>query len=138
VIGSGTRVVVHVDGGARGNPGPAAAAAVASDSAGRVLAERARTIGEATNNVAEYEGVLLGIELARELGAGELELIGDSELIARQIRGEWKVKQAHLKPFRARVVKELGDFRSWSIRNVPREQNEEADELLNRVLDAAA
>ncbi|MSO40640.1 MAG: ribonuclease HI family protein [Solirubrobacterales bacterium] len=131
-------VVVHVDGGARGNPGLAAAAAVATDPSGGALAERARTIGDATNNVAEYEGVLLGIELARELGASRLELIGDSELVARQIKGEWKVKQPHLKPFRARVMKELAGFESWSIRNVPREQNEEADALLNQALDEAA
>ncbi len=133
-----SHVVVHVDGGARGNPGPAAAAAVASDPKGRPLTERAKTIGEATNNVAEYEGVLLGIELARDLGAKELDLVGDSELIARQIRGEWKVKQVHLRPYRERVVAALQDFQRWSIRNVPREQNAEADELLNQALDEAA
>lgn len=129
------KLVVNVDGGARGNPGPAAVAAVASEPGGGALAERSRAIGEATNNVAEYEGVLLGIELARELGASELELIGDSELVARQIRGEWKVKQAHLKPYRQRVVAELEKFDRWSIRNVPREQNAEADALLNEELD---
>jgi len=131
------KVVVNVDGGARGNPGPAAIAAVATDGAGEVLAERSETIGEATNNVAEYRAVLLGINLSRELGADELELIGDSALIAHQVRGEWKVKEEHLRPLRTKVVDELRGFGRWSIRNVPREQNSEADRLLNEALDAA-
>ncbi len=92
------RVVVHVDGGSRGNPGPAAVAAVATDADGEPLGERKLYIGEATNNVAEYRAVLLGLELARELGAEEVEVVNDSELIARQIGGEYKVKHAGLKP----------------------------------------
>ena len=92
------KVVVHVDGGARGNPGPAAVAAVATAPEGDVLAERSAYIGEATNNVAEYRAVLLGLELARELGASEVEVVNDSELVARQIGGEYKVKHAGLKP----------------------------------------
>src|SRR3954471_21008254 len=81
------KVVVHVDGGARGNPGPAAVAAVATTPDGEPLAERNAYIGEATNNVAEYRAVLLAIELARELGAREVEIVNDSELVARQIGG---------------------------------------------------
>ena len=92
------KVVVHVDGGARGNPGPAAAAAVATAPDGDELAERNAYIGEATNNVAEYRALLLGLELARELGAREVEVVNDSELVARQIGGEYKVKNAGLKP----------------------------------------
>ena len=92
------KVVVHVDGGARGNPGPAAVAAVAATPDGDELAERKLYIGEATNNVAEYRALLLGLELARDLGAEEVEVINDSELIARQIGGEYKVKHAGLKP----------------------------------------
>jgi ribonuclease HI len=133
-----SKVIVNVDGGSRGNPGPAAVAAVASDPGGEILAERAALIGETTNNVAEYRALLLGIELAKELGAKELELIGDSALIAHQVRGEWKVKQAHLRPLRAEAVKALEELGKWSIRNVPRAQNERADELLNETLDAAA
>src|SRR5581483_5274043 len=87
----GLKVVVNVDGGSRGNPGPAAVAAVVTDASGEELAERAKTIGEATNNVAEYRALLLGIELARELGAEELELVGDSQLIVRQVQGRYKV-----------------------------------------------
>ena len=96
------KVVVNVDGGSRGNPGPAGIAAVATDPSGEVLAERSETIGEATNNVAEYRALLLGIELAKELGADEVELVGDSKLIVEQVRGNWKVKQAHLRPLHTR------------------------------------
>jgi ribonuclease HI len=130
------KVVVHVDGGARGNPGPAAAAAVASDESGAPLAERSEYIGEATNNVAEYRAVLLALELARELGADELEVVNDSELIARQIGGEYRVKQAHLKPLYAEVMEGLRGFRRWSVRNVRRDLNKRADELVNEALDA--
>ena len=129
------RVIVNVDGGSRGNPGPAAIAAVATTPGGEVLGERSEAIGEATNNVAEYRAVLLGVELARELGADEVEVIGDSSVIAHQIRGEWKVKQAHLRPLREQAVKALEGLGKWSIRNVPREQNTRADELLNETLD---
>jgi ribonuclease HI len=132
------KVVVNVDGGSRGNPGPAAVAAVAVDESGGELIERAETIGDATNNVAEYRALLLGIELARELGADEVEFVADSLLIVEQVRGNWKVKQAHLRPLRDRAVDELAEFRSWSIRHVKRGENERADELLNDVLDQAA
>ena len=124
-----------MDGGARGNPGPAAVAAIATDSAGKPLAERSERIGEATNNVAEYRAVMLGVELARELGADEVELIGDSELIARQLKGEYKVKQEHLRPLHAEASAALGKLKKWSIRNVPRAANARADELLNETLD---
>jgi ribonuclease HI len=127
---------VNVDGGARGNPGPAAVAAVASDPDGEVLAERSERIGVATNNVAEYQAMLLGIELAKELGADEVELVGDSELIVRQVQGSYKVKQEGLRPLHAEVTDALGAFGKWSIRSVPREENAEADRLVNEALDA--
>ena len=129
------KVVVHVDGGARGNPGPAAVAAVASTPAGEPLAERNAYIGETTNNVAEYRALLLGLELARELGAAEVEVINDSELVARQIGGEYKVKHAGLRPLFAEAMAELRDFESWAVRPVRREQNARADELVNEALD---
>jgi ribonuclease HI len=132
------RVVVHVDGGARGNPGPAAVAAVASSPAGEPLGERKLYIGEATNNVAEYRAVLLGLELARELGAREVEVVNDSQLVARQIGGEYKVKHAGLKPLFTETVQALRAFDRWSVRDVRREQNERADELVNEALDEAA
>lgn len=93
-------------------------------------------IGEATNNVAEYKAVLLGIERALAAGAGELELVNDSELVARQLTGQYKVKHEGLKPLHAEAKKALRDFESWSIRSVPREQNELADQLVNDAIDA--
>jgi ribonuclease HI len=131
-------VVVHVDGGARGNPGPAAVAAVASTQGGDVLGEASAYIGEATNNVAEYRAVLLGLELARSLGAHEVEVVNDSELVARQIGGQYKVKHAGLKPLFLETIRELRAFDRWAVRNVRREQNVRADELVNIELDRAA
>lgn len=131
------QVIVNVDGGSRGNPGPAAVAAVATDPDGTVLLERAETIGETTNNVAEYRAMLLGIALAKELEADEVELIGDSVLIVQQVLGNYKVKQEHLQPLRTKVVDELRGLSKWSMRSVGREQNVRADELVNEALDAA-
>ena len=130
-------MVVHVDGGARGNPGPAAVAAVASTPDGGVVGESSDYIGEATNNVAEYRAVLLGLELARRLGASEVEVINDSELVARQIGGQYKVKHAGLKPLWKQAMDELRGFERWSVRNVPRESNAQADALVNQALDSA-
>ena len=131
------KVVVHVDGGARGNPGPAAAAAVAFTPEGDELTERSEFLGEATNNVAEYRALLLGLELARELGAGEVEIVNDSELVARQIGGEYKVKHAGLKPLYLDAMRALREFDRWSVRSVRREGNVRADELVNEALDEA-
>ncbi len=131
------RIVVHVDGGARGNPGPAAVAAVAADPGGATLAERNAYIGEVTNNVAEYRAVMLGLELARELGAGCVEVVNDSELVARQIEGRYKVKHAGLKPLYEQTIRALREFDDWRVCSVRREANERADELVNQALDAA-
>jgi ribonuclease HI len=131
-------VVVNVDGGSRGNPGPAAVAAVVTTPDGELVEERAETIGIATNNVAEYRALLLGIELAKAHGATEVEFIGDSELIVRQVRGEYRVKDAGLKPLHAEARAALRDIESWSISHVRREENARADALLNDALDAAA
>ncbi|MSX02168.1 MAG: reverse transcriptase-like protein [Actinobacteria bacterium] len=132
------KLTVHVDGGSRGNPGPAAAAAVASDSDGEIVGERGELIGDATNNVAEYRAVLIGAALAKELGATELELVNDSELIAHQLNGRYKVKHVDMKPLFAEAKQALGEFDSWSIRCVRREQNVEADLLVNQTLDAGS
>jgi ribonuclease HI len=131
------QLTVNVDGGARGNPGPAAIGAIARDGDGEVLAERGERIGRATNNVAEYRALLLGIQLAAELGAGELELVGDSELIVRQVEGRYKVKDATMKELHGQVKAALAPFDGWSIRHVRREQNADADRLVNQALDAA-
>jgi ribonuclease HI len=127
--------VVHVDGGARGNPGPAAVASVASDADGQELGERSSYIGETTNNVAEYRAVLLGLELARDLGASEVDVVNDSELVARQIEGRYKVKNAGLKPLYLETMEKLREFDSWTVRSVRRESNVRADALVNEELD---
>jgi ribonuclease HI len=132
------KLVVNVDGGARGNPGPAAIAAVVQGPGGEVLEERGERIGAATNNVAEYRALLLGIERAAALGAGELELVGDSELVVRQVRGEYKVKDARLRELHGEVKRALAGFERWSIRHVPRELNAAADRLVNEALDGGA
>jgi ribonuclease HI len=131
------KLVVNVDGGARGNPGPAAIAAVVATPDGEILEQHGRRIGDATNNVAEYRALLLGIERARELGASEVELIGDSELIVRQVKGEYKVKDAGLRPLHTKAQDALREFDAWSIRHVRRDDNEAADLLVNQALDAA-
>jgi ribonuclease HI len=130
------KLVLHVDGGARGNPGPAAIGVVVSDPGGEVLDELAERIGQATNNVAEYRAVLRGLERARELQATEVEIVGDSELVARQLAGAYKVKHPALKPLYEQARAALRGFDSWSIRNVPRAENAEADALVNAALDA--
>jgi ribonuclease HI len=129
------KLVVHVDGGSRGNPGPAAAAAVLSTPDGDVVDEAAVTLGTATNNVAEYRGLLLGLERAAALGATEVEVINDSELIAHQVTGRYKVKHPDMKPLHAEALRALGGFERWSIRPVPRAQNADADALVNQALD---
>jgi ribonuclease HI len=132
-----TGVIVHVDGGARGNPGPAAAACVVSSPDGEVLATRSQLLGETTNNFAEYQALLLGLRCAAELGAREIELVGDSELIARQLTGAYKVKNAALRPLHRAALEQLAAFDRWSIRTVPRSENADADALVNAALDAA-
>lgn len=130
-----SRLVVHVDGGARGNPGPAAIGVVVSGPDGAVLDELAEPIGVATNNVAEYRALLRGVQRAADLGAREVELINDSELVARQLNGVYKVKHPAMKPLYQEAITALGGFDRWKIRSVPRAQNARADALVNEALD---
>jgi ribonuclease HI len=129
------KLLVHVDGGARGNPGPAAIGIVVSHPDGEVVEEIAERIGVASNNVAEYRAVLRGIERAASIGATELELIGDSQLVARQLTGAYKVKHPSMKPLHAEATAALRAFDQWRIRTVPRAQNARADVLVNAALD---
>ena len=131
------KLVVSVDGGSRGNPGPAAIGVVVRTEDGDVISEAAETIGLATNNAAEYRALIRGIELAAQNGATEVELFGDSELVVKQVRGEYKVKDAGLKPLHAAARAALSAFSGWSFNHVRREQNAEADALVNQALDAA-
>jgi ribonuclease HI len=132
------KAVVHVDGGARGNPGPAATGVVIESPAGEVLYAGGETIGRATNNVAEYRALLAGLERARELGATEVDVRGDSALVVNQVNGAWKIKEPHLRPLREDAVRALAGFDRWTLRHVRREHNADADALVNQALDAAA
>jgi ribonuclease HI len=129
------KLVLHVDGGARGNPGPAAIGVVVSDPGGIVVDELAERIGIATNNVAEYRAVIRALERASELGAAEVEIVGDSELVARQLTGAYKVKHPALRPLHEQALAALRRFETWDIRTVPRAQNAHADSLVNAALD---
>lgn len=127
---------MHVDGGARGNPGPAAAGAVVSTTDGTVLDEASERIGVASNNVAEYRGLLLGLARARALGASEVDVVNDSELVAKQVNGVYRVRHPDMKPLHAAALQALAGFDRWSIRSVARARNARADALVNQALDA--
>jgi ribonuclease HI len=130
------KLVLHVDGGSRGNPGPAAIGVVIGDADGAVIEEVAERIGVATNNVAEYRAVIKGLERASALGANEVEVVNDSELIAKQINGEYKVKHAAMRPLFDEARAALRKFERWQVRTVRREFNTAADALVNAALDA--
>jgi ribonuclease HI len=136
-VGAGS-VVLYVDGGARGNPGPSGIGIVIEDAEGNELARANDYIGVATNNAAEYRALLLGLERARALGAREVAIVNDSQLVARQIAGEYRVKSADLRPLHEQAMDVLRSFERWSIRSVPREKNELADTLVNEAIDARA
>ena len=125
------------DGGARGNPGPAAYAYVLEDEEGDVVAAHGEAIGVATNNVAEYSALIAGLEKAVELGIGELEVVSDSELMVKQMRGEYKVKNEALRELSLRAAGLARRVGKVSYTAVRREHNELADRLVNEALDAA-
>jgi ribonuclease HI len=135
LIESPSKVIVHVDGGARGNPGPAAIGVVVSAPDGEVLAELAERIGVATNNVAEYRALIKGLERAAALGASDVEIVNDSELVAKQLNGAYKVKHPGIRPLFLEAIEALRQFQHWKIRSVPRAQNAHADALVNAALD---
>ena len=128
------KVVIHSDGVSRNNPGPAAIGATIKDEQGRLLATISRSIGRATNNQAEYRAVIAALEKAIKLGARQIELNLDSELVVRQVTGRYRVKNEALKPLFGRVKKLLGSLEGFSIRHIPRRQNQEADRLANSAL----
>jgi ribonuclease HI len=129
------RVLIYTDGAARGNPGPAGAGAILRDAEGTVLAEIAEPLGHATNNVAEWTAVLLALEEARRLGATHVDLRMDSQLVARQISGIYRVKHPDLKPIHAAVMDLLRTLDGYTVGHVPRERNKEADRLSNVAID---
>jgi ribonuclease HI len=131
------KVVVYTDGAARGNPGPAGAGVCIRRPSGRLLTERGRYLGETTNNVAEYQALLLGLEEAARLGASDVELRSDSELLVRQMRGEYRVRNPALRELHSRAQSLEAAFNRVDYVHVPREKNADADRLANRAIDAA-
>jgi probable phosphoglycerate mutase len=123
------------DGGSRGNPGPAAWGVVVLDVGGRPVEGFGGAIGRATNNVAEYKGLLEALALAVARDAFDVELLADSELVVKQVRGEYKVRHPDLIPLHAEAVRLIARFRKFTIGHVPRERNKDADKLVNRVLN---
>jgi ribonuclease HI len=130
----GGRAHVYFDGASRGNPGPAAVgwAVVTSDG---IVADGGERIGTTTNNKAEYEALIRALEAVRDLGFDEIDLRGDSELIVKQVRGEWNTNDPDLREYRVRVRELLTGFDRWSLQHVPRDANRHADELANEALD---
>jgi probable phosphoglycerate mutase len=131
-----TGVVMHIDGASRGNPGPAAYAVVVKAADGAPLAAISKFLGQATNNVAEYEGLLAALGYALRHHHLRLKVVSDSELLVRQIQGSYKVKSMGLKPLHARARQMIGRLETFLIEHVRREENREADRLVNQALDA--
>jgi ribonuclease HI len=140
MTGEGQRVdaMLFADGGSRGNPGPAASAAVLLNPRGELIEEVGAYLGVATNNVAEWTALVLGLEAAAKRGIRKLGVRLDSELVVKQLRGEYRVKHAALQPLSRRAQRLLSGFAEVEIRHVPRKQNALADRLVNRVLDHEA
>lgn len=133
---TGGRCVLRTDGGARGNPGPAGAGFVLSDAEGTRICGGGRFLGETTNNIAEYEALLWGLQCARSRGCETLTVYSDSELVVKQLNGVYRVKHPNMKPLYARACALLGQFRDVRVVHVRREENAEADALANQAMDA--
>ena len=131
----GDLITIKTDGAARGNPGPAGIGVVVLNSRGHILEEANKYIGEATNNVAEYNALLLGLILASDHKAGSVVFKLDSELLVKQLNGEYKVKNAALKSLFTEAKRLLGQYQNVRIRHVPREENREADKLANDAIE---
>lgn len=129
------RCRLFTDGASRGNPGKAGAGAVLLDEYGRELVTKSEFLGVCTNNLAEYQALILGLRAAREIGCRKVDIFLDSELIVRQVRGTYKVKNAALKPLYTKVQQLLQWFEHYTIAHVPRSENARADELANRGID---
>jgi ribonuclease HI len=130
-------LVAHIDGGARGNPGPAGYGAIIEDEMGRPVVELSQYLGKQTNNYAEYSGLLAALTYATKHGFKALKVFSDSELMVKQITGQYKVNNPALKELHARALGMIEDLEAFEIIHVPREQNREADWLANRAMDLA-
>jgi len=129
------KIIIHTDGGSRGNPGPAAAAFVLTDSAGTKLDAKAFFLGQTTNNVAEYTAITKALEAAKHADAKQLMVFSDSELLVKQLNGEYKVKSEQIRPLFRQTINLLNEFESWKVRHINREKNKEADKLANQALN---
>lgn len=132
------RIEIYVDGGSRGNPGPSGVGVVILDASGKRLKEISKYIGETTNNIAEYNALLYGLEEALMLRIDEIVVNLDSELVAKQLTGDYRVKNPELKPLFERAMNMLKSFKSFEIRHIEREKNKEADKLVNRAINLAS
>jgi len=132
------QLTIRTDGGSRGNPGPAAAGIIICDAKGKLLYARGFFLGNTTNNVAEYEGIVRGLEEAEKLGGSEIKLFSDSELLVKQINGQYRVKSEQLKPYYQQVMEQIRKFKKVTVRHVRRSENAKADELVNGALDRGA
>lgn len=130
------KAVLRTDGGARGNPGPAGAGFVLHGEDGTLLSSGGRFLGEATNNIAEYEALIWGLETALDLGIDSVTVLCDSELVVRQVNGVYKVKHANMKPLFLRSLELLRRFAEFDVRHIARAENTAADELVNEAIDA--
>jgi ribonuclease HI len=129
---------LHCDGACRGNPGPAGAGMVLHDPQGRLQVRKGRYLGETTNNVAEYQALLLGLAEARKLAVKKLRVLADSELMVKQLNGHYRVKSPHLLPLWRQALQALQQFEAYAIIHVPREKNRLADEVANQAIDQKA
>ena len=129
------RVVIHSDGASQGNPGLAAIGVTIKDEQGKLIARISQRIGRTTNNQAEYRAIIAALEEATKLGARQVELNSDSELVVRQIKGEYRVRKATLKPLYQQVKQLQSCLESFTINHIPRQQNIEADRLANKAFE---
>ncbi len=131
------KLLLSTDGGARGNPGPAGAGWVIKDENGAIILEHGQYLGETTNNVAEYTALIEALKSSKTLGGTDLEISMDSELIVKQMLGEYKIKQPHLQELAAKVKRLLAEFDNYSFKHILREFNKEADRMVNQAIDKA-
>lgn len=129
------KLIIHTDGGARGNPGPAGIGAAITDEKGKTVKELSEYIGEATNNQAEYRALVRGLEAAKKFGAAEVSVVMDSELIVKQLKQEYRVRDKGLAPLFVKAWNLLHGFKKYTVRHVPRVKNKRADELVNQAID---
>ena len=129
------KIIAYIDGGSRGNPGPAAAGFTLADSNGNQIQAKGFFLGQTTNNIAEYTSFLKALEAAKQTQAEQLTVYSDSELLVKHINGQYKVKSEQIRPLFRKAVELLNGFKSWQVHHIPREKNQRADDIVNRALN---